>query len=172
MSEQQITAKLESETKNYDEGLKGLGGWLVLIGIGIVLAPLKLSYFVYTVYRDIFANGAWSILTDIGSDFYTPYFGTLVIIEILINIMILIVSLFLAYKFFTKKKSFPKWFIGISIFSLVFLVADTFAVSVVFPDEEAFDPATMKELALSFARAGIWIPYMLVSKRVKATFIN
>ncbi len=172
MTEQQITEQSENKNPSNDESLKGIGGWLMLIGIGIILAPIKLAYFVYTIYRDIFANGTWSLLTNVESAYYLPNFGVMLTVESLINILLLVLSIFLIYLFFTHHKNFPKWFIGLSLFSLVFLIVDTYAVSFIFPGEQGFDSATMKEIALSIGRAGIWIPYMLVSKRVKLTFIK
>ena len=78
----------------------------------------------------------------------------------------------MAYKFIAKSRDFPKWYIGIAVFSLVFIVADAFAIKLVLPSEPVFDPDTIKELMRSVIMVTIWVPYMLVSKRVKATFIK
>jgi len=42
----------------------------------------------------------------------------------------------------------------------------------VFPSEPMFDPETIKEFARSLVACVIWVPYMLISKRVKATFVE
>ncbi len=78
----------------------------------------------------------------------------------------------MAYKFFTKSRDFPKWYIGITVFSLVLFVADAFTIKLVLPNEPLFDPDDIEELMLSVIRVVVWVPYMLVSKRVKATFIK
>jgi hypothetical protein len=78
----------------------------------------------------------------------------------------------MTYKFFTKSSNFPKWYIGIAVFSLVFIVADAFAIKLILPNESVFDPDTIKELMRSVIMVVVWVPYMLVSKRVKATFIK
>ncbi len=78
----------------------------------------------------------------------------------------------MAYKFFNKSRDFPKWYIGIAVFSLVFIVADAFAIKLVLPNEPVFDPDIIKELMRSVIMVVVWVPYMLVSKRVKATFIK
>ena len=77
-----------------------------------------------------------------------------------------------AYLFFSKKKLFPKVYIGMILFTLVFIILDAFAVKMIIVDEPVFDPETLKELLQTVITALIWIPYMLISKRVKATFIN
>ena len=83
-----------------------------------------------------------------------------------------LVWLFIAFLFFSKKKLFPKLYIGMLLFSLVFIVLDALAIKMVMPSEPVFDPDTLKELLRTVVASAIWIPYMLVSKRVKATFIN
>ena len=40
------------------------------------------------------------------------------------------------------------------------------------PEEEIFDPDTLNTLIRSIICGIVWVPYMLVSKRVKATFIE
>jgi hypothetical protein len=42
----------------------------------------------------------------------------------------------------------------------------------VLPGEPVFDPDTVKELMRSLFMVVVWVPYILASKRVKATFIN
>jgi len=49
---------------------------------------------------------------------------------------------------------------------------DAFAIQLVLPDEPVFDTETTRELYRSIISGIIWIPYMLLSKRVKATFVN
>ena len=166
MTEQNIHTN-ETEAKP-----NGLGGWLILIGIGIILAPIKISYFVYSTYGEIFSDGVWELLTTVGTEYYQQYFGTLLIIEISINILLSFAILYTAYLFFSKKITFPKWYIGILIFTILFMIIDALAVSVIFPDTEAFDESTTLELARSVVAAIIWIPYMLISVRVRNTFIN
>jgi len=43
------------ETGNTD--LKGLGGWLVLVGIGVVLAPLRQLAIFIPIYLSVFTEG-------------------------------------------------------------------------------------------------------------------
>ena len=134
-----------SEEKN----LEGIGGWLILVAIGIVVTPIRIVPFIMTTYPEIFSSGAWEALTTQGSEAYSPLWVPIIIGEILINCGLILVWLYMAYKFFTKSKDFPKWYIGIAIFSLLFIIADAFAIKRVLPSEPVFDPDTIKEFMRS-----------------------
>ncbi len=101
-----------------------------------------------------------------------PLWAPIIVGEIVISSALILVWLYMAYRFFTKKTDLPKWYIGIAVFSLIYVLADAFAVKLVLPNEPVFDPDTIKEVARSVIMVVIWVPYMLVSKRVKATFIK
>jgi hypothetical protein len=48
--------------------LKGLGGWLILVGIGVVLAPVRLLITLVKTYKPIFEDGIWEALTTEGAE--------------------------------------------------------------------------------------------------------
>jgi len=157
---------------NEEENLEGIRGWLILIAIGIVITPVRMVMSILPTYSEIFSTGIWDALTTQGSEVYNSLWAPILILEILGNSGMLLVWLYIAYLFFSKKIIFAKWYIGIAIFSLVFIVADAFAIKLVMPDEPVFDPDTTKELFRSLFMVAVWVPYMLLSKRVKATFVN
>ena len=154
-----------------EKSLEGIGGWLILVAIGLILSPLRLLMLILTTYPDIFSTGAWEALTTQGSEAYSPLWAPIIIGEILVNSALILAWLYIGYMFFTKSRHFPRWYIGMTLFSLLFIVADALAIKLVLPDE-VFDPDTAKEFARGLIMVGIWVPYMLVSKRVKATFLN
>lgn len=152
--------------------LKGLGGWLVLVGIGVVISPIGLLATVVPTYKPIFEDGTWEALTTVGSEAYTPFIGSLLIGEIAFNTIMIAASVYLIYLFFSKHYLFPKLYIGIVAASLIFIPLDAWIVTKVFPGEPMFDPETTKEFMRSLVAGVIWVPYMLVSKRVQATFVE
>lgn len=154
------------------EDLNGIGGWLILVAIGLIITPLRVAYLLLADLIPIFSNGTWAALTDPGSESYSPYWAPLLIGEVVANGLLMAVSAYLLYLFFSKKKVFPVWYMGVIAFSLVFIPLDAWLVTKALPDEPMFDPDTTKEFSRSILAAVIWIPYMLVSKRVKATFIE
>ncbi len=155
-----------------EKKLEGLGGWLILVGLGIVVSPLRMIAEYYPMYRDLFANGDFALLTTPGTEYYTPGMAPLLYSELLINCLLVVAWVCVAFLFFTKRTLFPKVYIGILAFTVSFILVDAAVVSFVIPDIEIFDPETVKELGKSAVTAAIWIPYMMVSERVKATFVR
>jgi hypothetical protein len=155
-----------------EKNIEGLSGWLIFVGIGIVLSPLRIIASMFPVYKEIFENGSWQILTTPGTEAYNVFWAPVLITEIGINILLVATWIYIAYLFFAKKKLFPKIYIGVMIFTLVFILLDAFAIKIVLPNDPIFDKDTLKELFRSIIASSIWIPYMLISKRVKATFTH
>lgn len=157
---------------NDSNHLKGLGGWLILVGIGITISPFITSYQLYSLYIPIFQDGSFDMLTNPAYSMYIPNFETLIYIEIAINCIIIVASFYLMYLFYSKNRLFPKLYIALAAFYPVFLLADAWAVNFVMPDVPIFDEETIKQVSRSVIGAVIWIPYMLMSERVKNTFVN
>ena len=155
-----------------NEVRSGLGGWLILVGLGVVFSPLRLLAEVPKTFLPIFEDGTYEIITTPGTEAYHPFWSTLIWGEISVNTLIFVASLYLAYLYFSKKSLFPKFYTWIAVGSLALLLLDAVLIKVVLPNEPIFAPDTIKEVARSGIVILVWVPYMLLSKRVKATFIN
>ena len=152
--------------------LQGLSGWLVLVGIGTVFSPIRLLATYLPIYIPIFFDGVWQALTTEGSEVYHVLWAPLLIGELVYNLCMMAVSIYLIYLFFSKHYLFPKFYIGIVAVSLIFIPLDAWLVSFVVPNEPMSDAETMLEFACVLFVGLIWVPYMLISKRVKATFVE
>jgi hypothetical protein len=161
---------LEAENEKINE-LNGLRGWLILVGIGIVFSPIRLGFTMVQTYAPIIKNGTWDKLTNIESPNYIPHFQSLMIGEVMFNLCMMLASIYLIYLFGSKSKKFPQFFIAISAISIISIPIDSFLATLVFDDMKMFDAETSKELIRSLLVFGVWVPYMLISKRVKNTFV-
>ena len=150
----------------------GLGGWLILVGLGVVISPFRLLGEITQNHVPMFNDGTYETLTTPGTALYHPFWSTFIWGEIVINTFVVIASIALIVVFFSKKKIFPKFYIGLVSFSYLFILVDAMLIKVVMPNADIFDVDTVKELIRGLFAAVIWIPYMLFSKRVKVTFIN
>lgn len=68
-----------------EENLEGIGGWLILIAIGIIISPIRFVILIMMTYPEIFSQGIWEALTTQGSDAYNPLWMPIIITELIIN---------------------------------------------------------------------------------------
>lgn len=162
-----------SEESIYSEPEKdysSIGGWLILLGIGIFFGPLILMGQVTQMYSDI--ADAITAISDATSNAYNPSLAFFIKIEKFINWSLVLLSFYLWFLFFGKKRDFRIWFIAINLFSIIFIVADAIIISNLVPGISGFDADVIKQLFRSILYSIIWIPYLLISQRAKKTFVN
>ena len=166
--QQKKEAFMKKETKEY----RGLRGWLIIVGISIFSAILEFFNSLIRICNLIFSFNNWEYQTTEGTDYYIKYLVPTLICESIIYLGLIIASIYMTYLFFNKRKTFPKWYIAITIIIFFFIIGDAFATKLVFYDEPFFDSGDWGQFMGWLFRNLIWTLYMLVSKRVKATFIN
>jgi hypothetical protein len=88
--------------------------------------------------------------------------------ELIINICTIVALVCLNILFFKKKAAFPRSIIIFLVVRFALILIDTLAIERVM-HSSAED---VSGLAWSFIGASIWVPYFLVSRRVKATFVR
>ncbi|MDS7693334.1 DUF2569 domain-containing protein [Acinetobacter soli] len=152
--------------------LKGLGGWLTLVGFGLIVSPIRLIVTGYQTYYPIFSEGIFNLLTSVDSVYYHPLWKYYILGEITVNTIFVLTSFVLLYLFFTKHYLFPKVFISLCIAMIIFILIDASLIKLILPNEEIFDSDTASELMRSIFYGMIWIPYMMFSKRVKVNFVE
>ena len=156
--------------KNQEE-LKGLGGWLILVGLGVLFSPVFVAKDWFDII-EFFKDDSWKYLLDSNSSIYDPQLFYFICIEIVINIILFIAAVYAIYLFFSKHYRFPKYYIGLMAGYFLVLLIDTISADILIPKQNAFDEGVMSELVKSFLRMCIWITYLLFSVRVKNTFIE
>lgn len=161
---------LKGITVMQEQELEGLRGWLILVGIGIILSPLRIIFAVFPTYYELFSDGSLEFLATPGTELYSPLWAPTLYGEMIVNIILVLLWIFVGFLFFLKKKIFKTYYIGLLVFTLIFIIVDALAFKAVIPDEPLFDPETTKEVFRSVIACCIWVPYILVSKRVEATF--
>ncbi len=173
-SEEPLGRPENAEPSEMPEGdeLRGIKGWLLLVGLGVALTPVGMVRDMYTGYSGIFADGTWAAYTDPASLDYTPYFAASVIVEMLILLAMFLLSLWLAYLFFTLSPHFPPVFIGLLLATPVLFVLCDWLRTWPFPEATMFSENLVLDLIRACVQAAIWIPYMRLSKRVRHTFVD
>lgn len=155
-----------------EANLKGLGGWLILVGLGLVLAPIRLILDIGPHADVYFSTATWQNLAMPRGDGYHPLYGPLLVMELLGNMTLLAAMLLAIALFFSKRALFPKVFIVLALFSLVFLVGDAILGEAIPAIAEQEDSESQRLISRAAFNCLIWIPYMIRSKRVRFTFVR
>jgi hypothetical protein len=156
-----------STIKKKKVGSSGLGGWLILVGLGLILgsilSPVGLFGYIYLLLENI----------DI------PGFKLVLQVNLILLSISFIADIYLLYLFFKKNKKFPFYYVISLWFMIAWAVIDYLMVTLLsappgelqmFLDEYIYE--TTKELVKISISSIIWILYMHRSERVKATFIR
>jgi hypothetical protein len=152
--------------------LKGIGGWLILVVLGLVVSPLRTAYLLITTHWPIFRDGTWAILTTPGTGSYHPLWAPLITLEILGNLGSIALALVALWSLVRKSRRTPIFVIAWLSWTTALVAADFFAADMIPAVAAQADHDSVKELGRTIFGACIWIPYFLVSKRVKATFVE
>ncbi|MCG7530739.1 DUF2569 domain-containing protein [Psychrobium sp. MM17-31] len=172
-SSQTIPAQVTSLQPENEATALPIGGWLILVAIGVVIAPFRVSFEMASLFIPIFTDGTWDMFVEPTSEHYAPLLAAFIASEIVINLLIISCSFYLMVLFFKKKRYFPHWYFGLALASTGFILFDAAIAKIVFfPEIEMFDIDTIRALARSGFALLIWTPYLFVSQRAKDTFIN
>ena len=148
-----------------DRHLEGLSGWLILIGIGLVVSPFILLTTVIAINIPLLTTPKYRPYLE-----SHPAVGALILSEIGVTLCVVALLGALNYLFFKKKRSFPTYMILYLLLNVAIVASDVAATHIIMPT--ATSPQTAGAIARTVLSAAIWIPYFVVSRRVKVTFVN
>jgi hypothetical protein len=163
---------MNEEATSQSRGPTGLGGWLILVAFGLVGHVINNVIDINDTYLPMFRDGTWELLTTFGSDAYHSLWAPLLIGELVWAVAAVGAEAALVILLFQRSHRFPTFFIVVAVANLVLMIVDVGLASVVMPDEPIFSVDTGTSLVGPLAYVLIWVPYMLVSERVKNTFVE
>jgi Protein of unknown function (DUF2569) len=158
----------EAASAGSSKRYEGIGGWLIWVAIILVRAPIAICV---TLFRSVFPflrHDTWIGLTTKDSEAYHPLWAPVIVSELTVNFMFLALALYTLVLFFRRKQLFPKFMIGLMLANLIWEVLLGFVLKQI-PDAAGDSLVFVGAIGLVLA-CGIWIPYLMVSKRVRATF--
>ena len=150
-------------------GPVGIGGWLLLPAIGLVLSIAATPLRIYNLHTELELSrytfsfseaGDLSVSSSPATEGEQGYERWAIVINSLWGVFML----YVAIRFFQQHPSVPKLMIALMVTRVVLVLVDQCWVSSV------FGAASAVPVIGSVSMAAVWIPYFLVSKRVKATF--
>jgi hypothetical protein len=167
-------AEPEAEAKpaqSTTDGPRGLGGWLMLPLLGLLITPFRMGIELVRDFGPILKPEVWRALTTPGGDAYHPLWAPVIVFELATNVGIFGFSLVLLILFLTRSRRLPRlmvvWFLTIASV----LVIDAFLVDAI-PAAAAGRDAVVSDLIRTALTGAVWIPYFLRSERVKNTFVE
>ncbi|HTX40709.1 MAG TPA: DUF2569 domain-containing protein [Acidobacteriaceae bacterium] len=157
-----------------DDAPQGIGGWLVLVAIGLAVSPFFMSFYVWRDLHFLSSPGR----TLAGK--LIPGLPTLVAVEMLLNLALLAGCLALNVLFYREKRILPRCFQLWLIFAFVAALTEysltRFGLGAVTGIAANIVATTTEKLAFQTGRAlftaVIWVTYFSASKRVRATFVH
>jgi hypothetical protein len=146
--------------------LAGIGGWLVLLAVGVIVRPLLYVKALWPSV-ELSRNGAgWLRLTDSESASYMAGFAPIACAEAFVGCFFMGWSLVIVPQFFSRKSSLPVSLSLLMIVQVVWVIGYHFWYASLFPagigDAGLIGGAVIAML--------IWVPYLQKSLRVKQTF--
>lgn len=149
---------------------RGLGGWLVLPAISLVVRPFYVLAQLGQSADSYYGERVWSALMTPGTTAYQPALAALVAFEAVGNVALLMLSILTAVFFFRQKRQAPRLMIALLAYHPLLQILDWVACSFVeLPDRSGQD-GTLALFFQGLVVAAIWIPYFVQSRRVRATF--
>lgn len=148
------------QTTSNGGDLEGIGGWLVLVAIGLAIAPFTCLHGLFTDLRALFGAN-YSGLFSSG-----PGIAILFLFETATNTVFLVAALVLNVMFYRKKRGIPVWMSTYLIAHFVAILIDQVGSQLLLGHSHP------GEITNSFLGMAIWVPYLVRSRRVEATFTH
>lgn len=152
---------------------RGIGGWLFLPALGVILSPISWALYLARVSRELFSSQMWSALTDRTSFHFQPLWPITRGFEVIGALTLLVFSIQIAFSFFQCRRKLPGrivlYYLGYFLFAwLVVVLWSLPSLKGLIDPEQA--GAIFRNAVRATITILIWVPYFTFSKRVRATF--
>jgi transglutaminase-like putative cysteine protease len=141
----------------------GLGGWMVLPVIGVFLSPILLMRNIWTWFGDIGTAAQFATVEQ-----HVQWMLLLVFLLMCVAILVAIATAVFMLK---RTWTFPFAFVALQALNLVIMIVNAITLWMIGGnDVEAAHETNM--LVLPILSTVLWVSYVLLSQRVRATFVK
>lgn len=159
----------------YINKYSSIGGWLILVGIGVTLTPIGLLASLYSEYHAEMDVNYIVYFFNIESDYFSPLIGYFTFFIAFINSLMCAFSIFILIIFYQKKASFRLYFSLFKLFNCLFLILDVIVLYNIYGNSSDMAERTMLSSQTTtmmrvLIQSCIWVPYVWFSERSKHTF--
>ncbi|MCP4162675.1 MAG: DUF2569 domain-containing protein [Deltaproteobacteria bacterium] len=157
----------ENEIKICEE--PKISGLLILPLIGLFISPVYTIYFVIKDILPVFEPNIWNRLTSVDSELYNIFWTPTIYFELVGNLLIATFTILIIVKYLKKRKNTPRFMIILYTANFLFILFDYIICNFLLELEQVnLNMDIIRSLLICF----IWIPYFILSKKVKSTFIK
>lgn len=169
-----MNTELPKDTPPLRLGISGLGGWLVLVQIGLYASLLLLALQLFNDSIPALQSEEWELLTTKGTEWYDPLWQPLLAFEITANVLMLLMCAYCLYNLYRKKTILPKLMIIFYSVNLAVGIIDYALLNQIELAKELdlIGQDAVTDNVRAAITCAIWIPYFLKSERVQNTFIR
>lgn len=150
---------------------EGIAGWLLLPALSVIAAPL-VSAWAGLQWLPFIGAEQWRALPTLVNDGYRGSAQLGALLTLSGCAVLTVAGALTAWLFFTKRSSAPKFFIAFSWGGIAFGIAVIAWTTVAGLDDETVTPRFVGETLREILVTGLWTAYMLLSRRVQATFVR
>ncbi len=147
-----------------------IGGWLYLFGFGLLVRPVL--QLVRILSNNYFNWNHWEALTNQSSSSYNPLLATMLVTELLYNIVTMGLCCVLFLLFVRRRSSVPVLVMVLYAVSIAYVCLETYLLWDMNLLSEAEKRSGGIDVIKLIINAAIWIPYFRLSVRVKETFVE
>lgn len=140
---------------------KKIGGWLWLPALGLVASLISYVVSFLKTLKILFDGSSSLLPTNVVLSIWFELFSFAALF---------LLTIYVSSLFIRKKCALPRWYIALIIIPILYSVVDLIIAAHVLKMKIDYDDA--RTLVRSIVSACIWIPYFLISVRVKRTFIH
>ncbi|WP_426447235.1 DUF2569 domain-containing protein [Siccibacter colletis] len=139
---------------------KKIGGWLYLPALGLLATLVINAWSAFYALKMLLDNYAW----------FSGEVRGVLITELLLFSGLFLLALYVSSLFIRKKRQLPRFYIGMLLYGLAVLCADLWLGYHYLDMPLSYE--NVAPLGRTLISLFIWIPYFIVSVRVKRTFVN
>ena len=151
--------------------LDGLWGWLLLFTGWVVLKIIGIGFLIASSFLPLFRDGTWQALTRPDSPAYHPLWERVLLFELAGNIAIGAMAMVTLALLVVRSSYAPKSAIALLVGNVA-VAAVSYFIAGQIPSltDRGTDYESLAVLVRSTLAMLVWVPYFVMSKRVKATF--
>jgi Domain of Unknown Function with PDB structure (DUF3857)/Protein of unknown function (DUF2569) len=148
-----------------------IGGWLILMAVGVTLSPVWRFIASLKVFR-LLGEARWLQMERFARSGSHPGFMALLLFEVAADSILLVWAAALTILFYRRHRAFPHAWIAVGLCNILYVGLDHVGVKIANSSQPSSDFMAVGEILMGALAVGTWGSYLLASRRVDQTFVR